>query len=82
VWATIADFHDMRWLPTIAKTTGNELDPALMLNPLRTPPGPAIHRRLISIAPLLRPDNILNGGKEPRMLQVCASSFSGDCSLS
>ncbi len=22
VWATIADFHDMRWLPGVAKTTG------------------------------------------------------------
>jgi hypothetical protein len=22
VWATIADFHDMRWFPGVAKTTG------------------------------------------------------------
>ncbi len=38
VRATIANFHDMSWLPGVAKTTGeggNELDPALMLNPLR-----------------------------------------------
>jgi hypothetical protein len=23
VWATIADFHDMRWFPVVAKTTGD-----------------------------------------------------------
>src|SRR2546430_1347151 len=31
VWATIADFHDMRWFPGVAKTTGeggNEPDVA------------------------------------------------------